>query len=105
MSERKFQDDRGRRWRVVVRGRRDWRFEPLPGNPAPARSAEPPLYADDPFELSGRELRKILAGASPAPGEAKPGGSRVRPPSPFLDDREPGARGDEEPGPPSPFGD
>lgn len=117
MSARKFQDEQGRRWQVTARSKRDWRFEPLRGNPAAPRRAVPPLYADDPFELSERELRKILATASPRGGRSSPAEPpSSRPRSPFLDDEEPPSErprspfGDEGPDerpapPPSPFDD
>lgn len=107
MSARRFQDERGRRWEVEVRAKRDWRFEPLRGNPAAARRAVPPLYADDPFELSEQELRRILATASPvgtgisAEGEPPSTDPSARPRSPFRDDDGP----PRERRPRSPFGD
>ncbi len=106
MSFRKFQDAAGRRWRVKVRSKHDWLLEPLSGNPEKACPAVPPLYADDPFELSEEELRRILDEAGG--GEAAVGPGR---PSPFGDDYAPPAKpklfDDEAPGKPprSPFQD
>ncbi|MGH7541637.1 MAG: hypothetical protein ACRELC_11620 [Gemmatimonadota bacterium] len=80
MSVRKFRDREGRGWRVEVRSRREWRLAPLPGNPAAPRVAVPPLYAEDPFELSDQELWRILDGARERPAP---------PPSPFSDDAPP----------------
>ncbi len=76
--------------------RSEWRFEPLPGNPAAPRRVRPPLYAgDDPFELSEQELQSILGNATPDAntGRGTPGASPFgdvqkprRKKSPFLDD-------------------
>lgn len=81
MSVRNFKDTSGRRWQVKIRSRREWLLEPLPGNPETSRTVEPPLYAEDPFELSEQELQRILAGARESPSPNRP--------SPFKDDREP----------------
>lgn len=79
MSLRKFKDASGGLWQVKVRSRREWLLEPLPGNPDTPRTVEPPLYAEDPFELSEQELQRILAGAGEGP-------ARSDRPSPFKDD-------------------
>ena len=66
---------------MKVRSRREWLLDPLPGNPQTPRTVEPPLYEEDPFELSEQELQRILADAresASAPGR----------PSPFKDDSE-----------------
>lgn len=81
MSLRKFKDATGGLWQVKIRSRHEWLLEPLPGNPDAPRTVEPPLYAEDPFELSEQELQRILAGA----GEGSPRPAR---PSPFKDDDE-----------------
>ena len=94
MSHRKFSDRQGRRWQVKVTSKADWLFEPIMGNPGPARRGEPPHYAgDDPFELSELELQSILGDASPTESgpKASPFGHDDRTPgkkSPFLDDYE-----------------
>jgi hypothetical protein len=81
MSVRNFRDTSGQRWQVKVRSRREWLLEPLLGNPEMPRTVEPPLYAEDPFELSEQELQRILAGA----GGDEASSSQ---PSPFKDDPE-----------------
>jgi hypothetical protein len=81
MSVRNFKDKSGRRWQVKIRSRHEWLLEPLPGNPETAKTVEPPLYAEDPFELSEQELQRILAGA----GGSQESSNR---PSPFKDDPE-----------------
>jgi hypothetical protein len=81
MSLRKFKDTGGGLWQVKVRSRHEWLFEPLPGNPETARTVEPPLYAEDPFELSEQELQRILAGTGEGP-------ARPDRPSPFKNDEE-----------------
>ena len=97
MSHRTFSDDRRNRWQVRVSSRAEWRFEPLSGNPDPARRVRPPLYAgDDPFELSEQELRTMLRGGIPdarttsrESAGPSPFGDAYTPPakkSPFLDD-------------------
>lgn len=78
MSIRNFKDASGGRWQVKVRSRREWLLDPLPGNPQTPRTVEPPLYAEDPFELSEQELQRILAGARES---TSPPGR----PSPFKD--------------------
>jgi len=60
-----------------VRGRQEWSFDPIDGNPGPARSVKPPGYETDPFELSIEELQNLLD-AAPVPA------SRPKK-SPFLD--------------------
>ena len=77
MGDRRFVDRDGLRWEVRVRGRSEWLFEPVEDNPERARSARPPGYERDPFELSVEELQKLLDSA-PKP---KPRPSN----SPFLD--------------------
>ncbi len=88
MSFRKFQDAAGRRWQVKVRAKQDWLLEPLSGNPARATPVVPPLYADDPFELSEEELRRILDDAGGGGAEAAGPGR----PSPFGDEYQPPAK-------------
>lgn len=80
MSFRSFKDASGGRWQVKVRSRREWLLDPMPGNPQTPRTVEPPLYAEDPFELSEQELQRILAGAESASPPSRP--------SPFEDDSE-----------------
>jgi len=90
MSVRAFQDASGRRWQVKIRSRHQWILEPLSGNPEAPRTVEPPLYAEDPFELSEQELRRILESAGGS--GAGPAGSPPSRPSPFKDDPEPPPR-------------
>jgi hypothetical protein len=80
MSLRNFKDASGGRWQVKIRSRHEWLLDPLPGNPETPRTVEPPLYAEDPFELSEQELRRILDGARKSPASNRP--------SPFKDDPE-----------------
>jgi len=77
MGDRHFTDRDGMRWEIRVRGRQEWSFDPLDDNPGPTRTAKPPGYETDPFELSIEELQKLLE-AAPKP---KPGARK----SPFLD--------------------
>ncbi len=77
MGFRRFDDSQGRPWEIRPRSRSEWHFEPLPGNPESRRSVRPPTYEEDPFELSARELERLL-------GSARPGGVPTRP-SPFKD--------------------
>jgi hypothetical protein len=77
MANRTFSDRSGNRWEIRTRSRSEWEFEPIEGNPGPARLATPPGYESDPYELSVEELQTILDAAAPR-----------RPPktkSPFLD--------------------
>jgi hypothetical protein len=77
MGFRRFDDNRGRPWEIRPRSRDEWSFEPLAGNPDARRVVRAPGYEDDPFELSERELQRLLdSSRSPA---ARPG------PSPFKD--------------------
>lgn len=77
MAERRFADRQGRRWEVRVLSRAEWRFDPVEGNPGPARLITPPRYESDPFELSVEELQRALeTGREP---------SQRRTQSPFLD--------------------
>ena len=77
MGDRRFAGLDGKRWDVVVRGKREWILEPVEDNPGPRRSVEPPGYESDPFELSIEELQHLLDGAR---------ASQVKPKkSPFLD--------------------
>lgn len=77
MGERRFAGPDGRRWEVRVLSRSEWRFDPVEGNPGPARTVAPPRYESDPFEMSVEELRRLLAAArEPPPRRAR---------SPFLD--------------------
>ena len=77
MGDRRFVDREGQGWQVRVRSRQEWLFEPVDANPGPARTATPPNYEKDPFEMSVEELQRILDSAPPP---------RARPKSsPFLD--------------------
>ena len=42
MARRVFVDKGGARWEVEVRGRSEWEFMPVEGNPGPGRIATPP---------------------------------------------------------------
>jgi len=65
---RRFVDRERRGWEIRVRSRSEWEFEPVEGNPGPARAAAAPTYERDPFELSNEELQRLLdAAAVPAP--------------------------------------
>ena len=77
MGDRRFTDKAGRRWQIRVEARREWTFEPVDDNPGPRRTATPPGYEADPFELSIEELQQLLD-AAPVP-KARPKSS------PFLD--------------------
>lgn len=77
MGFRRFVDRAGLGWEVRVRGKNEWLFEPVEGNPGPARSVQPPGYERDPFEMSIEELQRLLDTA-PLPGPRKTK-------SPFLD--------------------
>ncbi len=83
MSYRAFTDRQGNRWQVRPQARREWHFEPLPGNPETRRVAVPPGYQEDPFELSDQEIQRVLDSARPA-------GAGSGRPSPFKDERGPG---------------
>jgi hypothetical protein len=77
MANRAFADRSGNRWELRTRSRSEWEFEPIEGNPGPARLGAPPGYEADPYELSVEELQRILdAAALRRPPRAK---------SPFLD--------------------
>ena len=77
MGDRRFADQEGKRWDVVVRGRSEWVFEPVEDNPGPARTGAPPGYERDPFELSIEELQVVL--------DAARGPRAPRTKSPFQD--------------------
>jgi hypothetical protein len=77
MANRTFADRSGERWEIRTRSRSEWEFEPIEGNPGPARLGSPPGYETDPFELSVEELQRLLDAAAP---RRKPPGK-----SPFLD--------------------
>jgi hypothetical protein len=77
MAGRKFEGRDGLRWEVRVRSRSEWEFEPVEGNPGPARVTAPPGYEADPFELSVEELQRLFdVAALPRQRQKK---------SPFLD--------------------
>ena len=65
MANRMFSDRSGNRWEIRTRSRAEWEFEPIEGNPGPARLATPPSYETDPYELSVEEMQRILDAASP----------------------------------------
>jgi hypothetical protein len=79
MSYRALTDRKGNRWQVRPKAKREWHFEPLPGNPEPRRVAVPPGYEEDPFELSDQEIQRVLDSARAA-------GAGSGRPSPFGDD-------------------
>ena len=65
MAHRIFSDRNGDRWEVVPASRSEWTFDPIEGNPGPARTGTPPGYETDPFELSIEELVRLLEAAVP----------------------------------------
>ena len=65
MANRTFADGSGYRWEIRARSRSEWEFEPIEGNPGPARLASPPGYEADPYEMSVEELQRLLDAASP----------------------------------------
>jgi hypothetical protein len=77
VANRTFADRAGNRWEIRTRSRSEWEFEPIEGNPGPARLGAPPGYESDPYELSVEELIRLLDAAAP---RRKPPGK-----SPFLD--------------------
>ena len=70
MGFRRFLDREGKAWEVRPRSRSEWEFSPVAGNPGPARTAAPPSYESDPFELSVEELERVLD-VAPAPPPRK----------------------------------
>lgn len=77
MGYRRFDDRDGNTWEVREDATTGWRFEPVSGNPHPARTVTPPRYQADPFELSAQELQQLIE------GEAR---ERTKPANnPFLD--------------------
>lgn len=79
MAHRKFRDRDGNGWEIRPESRQRWRFEPRRGNEEMPRFVTPPGYTEDPFELSDKELQRMLDGGRPSQGIA-------RKPSPFRDD-------------------
>ena len=77
MGFRRFDDSQGRAWEIRPRSRSEWHFEPLPGNPEGRRTVRPPSHEEDPFELSGQELERLLSGSRGAVAPHRP--------SPFKD--------------------
>lgn len=71
MANRKFQDRQGDGWEVRAEGSREWRLDPLEGNDQMPRKVTPPGHTDDPFELSEKELQRMLDGGQPAQGKAR----------------------------------
>jgi len=77
MGFRRFEDSEGRSWEIRVRGRSEWHFEPLHGNPLARRTVGAPTYEEDPFELTDQELQQLL--------NAGRQGTMRTPRSPFKD--------------------
>ncbi len=77
MANRTFSDRSGNRWEIRTRSRSEWEFEPIEGNPGPARLVTPPGYESDPYEMSVEELQRLLDAAAPR----KPSSRK----SPFID--------------------
>lgn len=78
MAYRKFKDKNGNNWEVREQSRDEWNFEPVSGNPGSRKVVRSPGYEKDPFEMSERELQKLLGSDE---GEARTKRSK----SPFLD--------------------
>ena len=78
MANRKFKDRDGRDWEVRDRSSSEWILEPILDNPLRQRRVKPPRYEEDPFELTDRELQRLLD-ENPDPGAPTPRKS------PFLD--------------------
>ncbi len=78
MAYRKFKDSNGNNWEVREQSRDEWYFEPVSGNPGSRKVVRSPGYEKDPFEMSERELQKLLCSDE---GEAR----TKRTKSPFLD--------------------
>jgi hypothetical protein len=77
MGYRRFVDTDGNAWEVKDQSRSTWDLEPIGGNPGPAISVQVPTYEADPFELSDRELQRLLDSARAARTRSRK--------SPFLD--------------------
>ena len=60
MGYRRFDDRDGNTWEVREDAMRGWAFEPVSGNPHERRTITPPKYQSDPFELSERELQRLI---------------------------------------------
>ena len=77
MGYRRFVDREGHSWEVRDQSRSEWHLEPVSGNPLTKKIVNPPGYEPDPFEMSERELQRLLDS----------GGSSTRSnrPSPFSD--------------------
>ena len=64
MANRTWSDRSGNRWEIRIRSRSEWEFEPIEGNPGPARLVAPPGYESDPYEMSVEELQGLLDAAA-----------------------------------------
>lgn len=77
MGYRKFTDRDGNNWQIREEARDRWTFEPLQGNPHGPVEARPPGYENDPYEMSAKEMQRILDANQRGPAKKKP--------SPFID--------------------
>jgi hypothetical protein len=60
MGYRKFTDREGNTWQIREDSRDRWTFEPIQGNSNPSVEARPPGYENDPYEMSTKEMQRLL---------------------------------------------
>ena len=72
---RRFEDARGDSWEIRPRSDYKWHFVPLEGDDAMRKIVTPPPETDDPFDLSEKELQRLLDSGIPTEGISEPAGT------------------------------
>lgn len=71
-EDRRFEDAAGNGWEIRADHDFKWQFLPLEGNDSIRKIVTPPPEADDPFDLSEKELQRLLQSAIPTQGITEP---------------------------------
>ena len=72
---RRFEDARGDGWEIRPQADYKWHFVPLEDNDGIRKIGTPPPETDDPFDLSEKELQRLLDSGIPTQGISEPAGT------------------------------
>lgn len=71
-DHRRFEDARGDSWEIQPKANFKWQFVPLEGNDHIRKIVTPPPEVDDPFDLTEKELERLLDSGIPTEGITEP---------------------------------
>lgn len=71
-EHRRFEDAAGNGWEIRAEHDFKWQFLPLEGNDSTRKIVTPSPEADDPFDLTEKELQRLLQSGIPTRGITEP---------------------------------